>query len=277
MATALTHPHPLLHPAEPSLGWSDQLRSQAHAWRIAWDNRRYRPRSYIEHPAGCLEELSNQTQARIRRLQMRYAVAFEQHLNRQNALENYVYLDLMAQLFKPGRGQAAVRFESPTVLDIGSKNFYYARALSAIFQPRQMTGIELEGYRRYPDGHCRHDYATHYLQGLGNASYHVADVRGWQTPAEVVTCWYPFVHPGTLLNWGLPLSLFAPATFFRQLSQLVKPGGHLLMVNQGVEEWRMARQWLQPQGLSLQRQLIVDRPLLPRPAPPVLSWWQRSA
>lgn len=277
MATALTHPHPLQHPAEPSLGWPDRLRSQAHAWRIAWDNRRYRPRSYREIPAGWLEGLSAETQARIRRLQTRYHVAFEQHLNRPNALENYVYLDLMAQLFKLARGEAAISLEQPTLLDIGSKNFYYARALTAAFQPRKMAGLEIEGYRRYPDGYCRHDYATHYLDGLPGASYHVGDMRDWHGSAEVVTCWYPFVHPRTSLKWGLPLSQFDPATFFRQLGTLVEPGGYLLMVNQGVEEWQLARQWLSPRALSLQRHLVVDDPLLPRPARPVLSWWQRAA
>lgn len=277
MATALTPSHPLHSPAEPTLSWADQLRSRAHAWRIVWDNRRHRPRSYREIPAGWLEGLSAETQARIRQLQARYHVAFEQHLNRPNALENYVYLDLMAQLFKASQGQAEIRINASTLLDIGSKNFYYARALTAAFQPRKMAGIEIEGYRRYSDGYCRHDYAIHYLDGLRGASYHVADMRDWHGSAEVVSCWYPFVHPQTLLKWGLPLSQFDPATFFRQLGNLVEPGGHLLMVNQGVEEWQMARQWLSPRALSLQRYLVVDAPLLPRPASPVLSWWQRQA
>lgn len=268
---------PNQEPPIVTMGWSAALRSQVHAWRIARDERRYRPRGYREHPARELSGLNTEMLSRICWLKRRYPVAFEQHLDRTNALENYVYLDLMAQLFDCGARGAAAMARGGTLLDIGSKNFYYARALTAFFEPREMAGLEIEGYRRYPDGRCRHDYATHYLEGLGTASYHVGDMRDWTGRAEVVTCWYPFVHPKTVLKWGLPLSQFDPAGFFRQLAMLVEPGGHLMMVNQGLAEWQLAERWLQPQGLSLQRHLVVDAPLLPRPAPPVMSWWQRPA
>lgn len=256
----------------PRLG--QRLLSVLHALRIGLDDWRHRPRPYREVPAGWLEGLDAATQARIHALQARHHADFEQHLNRPNALENYVYLDLLDRLF------AAVpisgKLGSQTVLDVGSKNFYYARALWSVFRPRGLVGLEIEGHRRYSDGHCRRDYADYYVAGLPGARYLVGDLCRFAEQAELVSCWYPFVHQGTALHWGLPLSAFDPATFFRQLALRVRPGGHLLMVNQGREEWRLARQWLRPQGLSLQRHLIVKDPLLPRPAPPVISWWRRD-
>lgn len=253
------------------------LHSCFNAWRLAVDVRRRSPaRRYSEQAAGQLLGLSAEIGERIAALRGAYGVTFEQYLNRANALENYLYLDLLHQLKSRASGAPAWPAAGLQLLDVGCKNFYYLRALAAAFEPTRLRGIELEGHRRYRDGYSRSDYAAHYVANVPGASFEVADVRAWREPVDVVTCWYPFVSPQTVLAWGLPLSVFDPQAFFAQLARCVAAGGHLFMVNQGVAEWQLARQWLGTTSLVYEQHLVIEDPLLPRPAPPVISWWRQS-
>lgn len=249
-----------------------QLHSWFNRWRWAYDRRAsHKLKPYRETPAERLTGLPLSVSRRLSQLRSRYGVAFEKQLNADNALENYLYLDVLQAL----RGQSAVwPAAQGRVLDVGCKNFYYAAALAAAFRPAQLTGLELEGHRRYRDGHRRSDYAAFYTGQISGARYCVGDVCDWDEKADLVSCWYPFVFAQVALAWGLPLSAFAPQRFFAALAGAVAPGGLLLVVNQGLAEWQECARWLGEQRLRCVAQVVVA-PLLPRPAPPVASLWQR--
>ena len=249
-----------------------QLHSWLNAWRWAMDRRaRQQPKPYRETPAGQLTGLPLPVSRRLSQFRSHYGVAFEQQLNADNALENYVYLDVLHRLRQQSPCWPAVQGR---VLDVGCKNFYYAAALAAAFKPAQLTGLELEGHRRYRDGHRRSDYAAFYTGQLGSARYCVGDVCDWREQADLVSCWYPFVFAEVALAWGLPLSAFAPQRFFPALVGAMAPGGLLLVVNQGLAEWQQTAHWLGAQRLHCVARVAVAAPLLPRPAPPVASLWQ---
>jgi len=249
-----------------------QLHSWLNAWRWATDRRaRHQPRPYRETPAGALTGLTLPVSRRLSQLRSHYGVGFEQQLNADNALENYVYLDVLHRLRECS---AAWPAEQGRVLDVGCKNFYYAAALAAAFRPAQLMGLELEGHRRYRDGHRRSDYAAFYTGQISGARYCVGDICDWREKADLVSCWYPFVFAEVAVAWGLPLSAFAPQRFFPALANAVAPGGLLLVVNQGLAEWQACARWLGEQRLRCVAKVVVDKPLLPRPAPPVASLWQ---
>lgn len=224
-------------------------------------------------PAGSLAGLAPDTAECVARLRRRYGLRFESRLPRDAALENYVYLDLFDRL----RSALAERWPlGATVLDVGSKSFHYAAALHAVLQPSRLTGIEVEGYRLFANLHNRHDYAMAHIAGLTDTDYEVGDVRRWQRPVGVVSCCYPFVFAEVQRAWGLPRSLFDPAGQFRAMAAALKPGGWLLMVNQGEDEAEAAAGHARGAGLACSHRQCVTEPLLPRPAPPVLSAWQRA-
>jgi len=76
------------------------------------------------------------------------------------------------------------------------------------------------------------------------------------------------------LAWGLPLSAFAPQRFFPALAEALALGGLLLVVNQGLAEWQECARWLDAQHLHCVAKVVIENPLLSRPAPPVASLWQ---
>lgn len=254
-----------------ALPLSAHLHSWLNAWRWTADRRRHRPRAYCEIPAGVLSGLKLPVSRRLSVLRARYGVAFEQSLSADNALENYLYLDVLHRLRETG-GPWPRR--EGRLLDVGCKNFYYVQALAAAFAPATLTGLELEGHRRYRDGHARSDYAAFYTAQVKGARFCVGDLCTWREKADLVSCWYPFVFAETALAWGLPLSAFQPARFFTALADSVAPGGLLLVVNQGLAEWQACAERLRAQRLRCVAQVVVERPLLPRPAPPVASLWQ---
>ncbi|MGE0200524.1 MAG: class I SAM-dependent methyltransferase [Candidatus Melainabacteria bacterium] len=132
-------------------------------------------------------------------------------------------------------------------LDVGAKNWSYVQALDAFARVGlkapsvSLDGVEVDAYRRYTDGHCRLSYARAFCRHLPDARYVVADIRDWPGRAsgegyDVVTCFLPFVFVEPHLAWGLPGNLFSPQAFLSRVLSLLKPGGVLIITNQGEDE-----------------------------------------
>jgi SAM-dependent methyltransferase len=225
----------------------------------------------METPARVLCTENLEQAERIAALRRPYQVQFELSMTSQTSINNYEYLDLL------DRGWNATRMIRPSggvLFDIGCASFWYAAALQAFFQPDRMVGVDVEGHRLFRDGRTRIDYAAGYVSRLPNAEFRVADYTEIREPADIITCWFPFLTPATILAWRLPLTLLTPERLFRQVQHNLRPGGHFLMVNHGVKEWELAKDWCIAAGLCLAARWSDPGPLgRHRMEPPVLSWW----
>lgn len=126
------------------------------------------------------------------------------------------------------------------VIDVGSKNFFYAAVMSEYFKKMdsgvRLTGIELDGYRRYENWFTRAEYANHYIKDLPNTTYIVGDYLESKEKADVITMFLPFMTLEPLINWGLPKEKFVPLALMKHAWEQVESGGTILVVNQEKEE-----------------------------------------
>jgi hypothetical protein len=229
---------------------------------------------YVETPAHTLPDLNGREAARIAELQAKYQVCFEQRLNAKTSLGNYEYLDIL------DRGWPATRAlsEGGELVDVGCASFWYAAALHAFFKPRHLLGVDLEGYRRFRDGHTRIDYARGYVRDLPNAQFRVGDYADIDAPADVITAWFPFVTVGAILAWRLPSSFLRPERLFDAIRHNLTPHGLLIMINHGLAEAQLAGQLCIAAGLVRLGGGSEPGPFSGyRLQPPIMSCWCRTS
>ncbi|MEK6785008.1 MAG: hypothetical protein AABY61_05970 [Nitrospirota bacterium] len=258
------------HDTPPSYSIRQLLASRYHAFwyhlgeRFAWSRGAYR-----ERPVRRLSQLSGIQQARIASLQRRFRVGFERQAEQSTALKQYDYLEVLERTWSALGLPYSV---GGAVQDMGSSNFWYAAALHAFFQPSELVGVEVEGHRIYTNGYSRLDYAHGYIQNLPNTQFIVGDYAGYDHPADVVTAWYPFVTPGPVLAWRMPLSVLTPHALFSRVARNLTPHGLFVMVNQGRDEAAIAAAWCEKVGLVRYGSYEV-RTLLRSRRPAVVSCW----
>jgi SAM-dependent methyltransferase len=242
-------------------------------WYGVSERARWSRGAFRETPALQLPALPVEQSRRIAALRDRYQVRFESELGVQTSLNNYEYLDILDHAW-PAEGPS--RPQGMEVLcDVGCASFWYAAALEAFFRPRTLVGVDVEGYRLFKDGRTRSDYAAGYVSQRRNARFVVADYLTHDEPADLITAWFPFLTPGAILAWRLPLSLLRPERLIRQIHHNLKPGGSFLMVNHGPEEGQAARGLCVAAGLEPIWQESVSCPLSQgRMLPPVVSSWR---
>jgi hypothetical protein len=255
--------------------WLQRLRSLRHGFwygvseRLAWSRGAVR-----ETPARELVARSREQGERIAALRDRYQVQFEQRMNAATSTNNYEYLDML------DRGWDAMGMGRPVggvLCDIGCASFWYAATLQAFFRPDRLVGVELEGHRLFRDGHTRIDYASGYLAQLPRAQFVVGNYAAYREPADIITCWFPFLTPAAILAWRLPLSLLAPQELFQQVHHNLQPDGLFFMVNHGLQEATLAEECCTAASLRLAARWANPGPLSQhRMQPPVLTWWRRS-
>lgn len=260
----------------PTSGYSllQRLRSGYHAfWYRLGEGLEWSRGLYRERPVGQLTHLSGSQQARIAVLRRRFDVRFELHYAALTTLKNYDYLDILDQA-RTAWGQP--RPVGGVVHDVGSSNFWYARALHAFFLPAALTGVEVEGHRIYYNGYSRRDYAQGYVRNLPQTSFVIADYAQYQQPADTIMAWYPFVTPAPVLAWRMPLTFFAPLALFARIAMNLNPSGVFVMVNQGPEEADVAADHCRQAGLRFESACELRETLHRRRIPPVVSWWRRA-
>lgn len=199
--------------------------------------------------------------------------AFELSLARPTALANYDLAQRLLGLWAAA-GRAVPAGGDPVLHEVGCANFRTVAALHAFFRPRELVGIEIEGWRRYATLRSRHDHATAYAAQVPGARFAVADYADFGQPADVICAFFPFVTPAPVLAWRLPLSVLQPARLFGRIAANLRPGGVFVMANQGEDEAAVAAGHATAAGLVRCAQWLEARPLLPRPVPAVLSLWQ---
>lgn len=228
------------------LQWPERLEAVANQFFFAVRGQmRWRRRNYQE--GGAVLPNGEPHGGLIRRYQPAYA----DRLSPQTLDENLIWLELLDAV----RHKLDWRPQAPLqALDVGCKNFYYAPTLKAFWdsygQPVELKGIELDAYRVYRDGYSRADYAAWYAKGI--ATFEAGDALRHRGRYNAISLFYPFVLPGPLVKWGLPLRHYQPAKLLDHLVSLLEPGGVLLVVNQGHGEW------------TAQQRLYAERGLTPR-------------
>ncbi|NNM62680.1 MAG: hypothetical protein HKM03_10965 [Steroidobacteraceae bacterium] len=228
--------------------------------------------TYRERPCLALPPLDAAETAVIENLQTRYQTRFERDLSAPTSLRNYEYLDVLDRAFaQAGRSPPT----GGALCDIGCANFWYVRALHAFFRPSSLIGVEVEGYRRYRDGHTRFDYAAGYIEGLPNTRFEVADFRDFGEPADVITAWFPFVTSTAILAWRLPLSMLRPQALFGRVKRNLRADGWFVMINHGQQEASTAAELCDAAGLEQCFCAAIAGPLgTHRPRVPVVSGWR---
>jgi len=178
--------------------------------------------------------------------------------------ESFYYNAFLLELLKPAMTSIHQQWGSQQLnmmnwLDVGSRNFSYLPALTLMAQKFShqinITGIELDAYRRYSDGYYRWQYAEafqiivkYYLAANTQSSsfdsrYLVGDLLNFEEliPSlpqfDLVSYILPFVLPYALTRWGLPSKYLKPEQHLQKIAQLLKPNGQLIWVNLTEEEW----------------------------------------
>ncbi len=253
-----------------------RLRSLRHGFwygvseRVRWSRGLYR-----EEPAVELPQLAHEEAQRIAALQRRYQIRFELRLNAATSIRNYEYLDILDCAWRE-YGQSPPL--GLVVQDIGCASFWYAATLQTFYRPASLTGVEIEGHRLYRNGHTRRDYAAGYLVQMPEARFLIGDYAGLESPADLISAWFPFVTPATILAWRLPLRLLRPEAIFARAGANLRPGGRFLMVNHGPAEAAIAARICAGSGLKLEFRACPGSPLSRyRAEPPMLSCWRRRS
>jgi SAM-dependent methyltransferase len=248
------------------------LRSLRHRFSYGVsESLRWSRGTFREIAAGDLPVLPIEEAKRIAALQRRYQVRFERQLSAATSLRNYEYLEILDDAWT---NAGLARLETPALCDIGSASFWYAAALDAFFHPRQLTGVEVEGYRLFKDGRTRIDYARGYIESLANARFVISDYLAFDEPADLITAWFPFVTPAAILAWRLPLSLLCPERLFARIKRNLRAGGLFVMINHGVAEADAAARLCDAAKLGLIFSGSTAGVLSSyRDAPPVVSCW----
>ncbi len=255
--------------------WLQRLRSLRHRFWYGVSSRvRWSRGPHTETPARELPAFTLEQAKRIATLRNCYQVQFELRMNSATSRNNYEYLDILDRAWETS---GLARPSGCVVCDVGCASFWYAATLQAFFRPRELVGIEVEGYRLYKDGHTRIDYASGYVAALPNARFVVANYVSCRLPADVITLWFPFLTPAAILAWRLPLSLLSPASLFETIYHNLNPDGMLVMVNHGCAEADLAAKLCAAAGLRRLSGFAEPGVFSAhRGRPAVLSWWARQ-
>jgi hypothetical protein len=206
--------------------------------------------------ASALDGLPSADADRARALIERYRLGpLVERGRRRDVLENLFYLELIVS----GLDRADARLPaSVEAVDIGVSDWFYAPALLAALRwwrserPRALavSGVETDPGQRYADGHTRADWARWHTAGLDEARYVTDDARRWSRPVDVATLLFPFLFSRDSDDWGLPRRLFRPGDLLAVAWACLRPGGALLIANQGERERDEQRRLLERAGIA---------------------------
>lgn len=164
--------------------------------------------------------------------------ALKSNSTRQNYRENLYLLDILDK-YLASNLSATQPLSSSAILDIGCKNWSYAKAEYAFFkkycQNLQLDGIELDANRLYSNFFSRKEAAKFYTKGM-NTNYIEGDFLKHSGEYDFIIWILPFVVENPLIKWGLPLKYFQPEEMLKKAYDLLKEGGSMLILNQGEAE-----------------------------------------
>jgi len=130
--------------------------------------------------------------------------------------------------------------EKISVLDIGSKNWFYAEGEYKYFKSFcknfELDGIEIDAFRLYSNLYSRYEVAQYHIKNLENTNYIVGNLINLEKHYDYIIWFLPFVIPAPHILWGLPKRLFYPEKLLKHAYKLLNPDGQMLIINQGIYE-----------------------------------------
>lgn len=132
-----------------------------------------------------------------------------------------------------------------SVIDVGCSSWSYVGALAEFFPNAQLTGVEVDGWRRYWNLYRRMDQAQAYAQqvsGLQRKAQVLAlDFRHFKAGPKmgrtVFTFFFPFVSENPCLGWGLPSQYSDFVGLLQHSRQLVEGEAESIWVSAHQGEW----------------------------------------
>lgn len=236
---------------------------------LRWQRGGYRP------PTGPKEDLfshlSPEDRKRAEETALRLAESY--HLEGfarvsgpVNYRENLFYLHLLETALEQAQLQLPA---SLLAADIGPSHWFYVQALHACLRFWQcpegrevrLEGYEADAFRVYTDLRSRLDHAQGHMRGLPGVTYLPRAFEAQPERFDLVVMFFPFVFERDHLEWGLPGRMFVPRALLAAAWESLRPGGALLVANQGEEEHRVERENFTALGIPVDAALRID-PLL---------------
>lgn len=172
-----------------------------------------------------------------------------------NYRENLFYLEMLERALIPISNLP----KRVVAADIGSSHWFYVNALYSLLKWGQnpppggrqisLSGYEVDAYRVYANFHSRYDYAVAHMRNLEGVNYVHQHFTPQPATFEIVTLLFPFVFQSDHLAWGLPRNQFSPETLLADAWNSLKPGGVLVIVNQGEKEHKTQLEILASLGI----------------------------
>lgn len=184
-----------------------------------------------------LDEIRNNIDFYIRNLTCFSRKNFEETnpaLLERNYKENLYTQDVLDSFFEKKQN------EKLTILDIGSKNWFYAKGeynyFASFCSNFELDGIELDAYRLYSNLYSRYEVAKYHIKDLVNTTYIAGNLLDLNKKYDYIIWFLPFVVITPHTAWGLPQRLFYPEKLLKHAYNLLKDNGQMLIVNQGIIE-----------------------------------------
>lgn len=137
--------------------------------------------------------------------------------------------------------------ENMIAVDIGCSDWFYVHGLYSFFRwwrssngrNIKLYGYELDAYRLYSDLFSRYDHAISNIGDLHEVCFIDKEFIEQLGRFHFLCIFFPFVFYIDHLRWGLPPNKFNPQYFIQQCWNSIKPGGILVLVNQGEKEHKV--------------------------------------
>ncbi len=172
-----------------------------------------------------------------------------------NYLENLYTYDILGQCLNKHPSDTA------KILDIGSKNWFYAKGeyhfFKSFVQNPCLDGVEIDAFRLYSNLYSRYETAKFYTKNLKNTNYIAGDLLSINDTYDYIIWFLPFVTIEPLKYWGLPEKYFMPEKLLYHAFSLLKNGGQMLIVNQGEKEAAVQKQLFEKLNIKYTEKGIV--------------------
>ena len=188
----------------------------------------------------------------------------EDEINLRLQREFNDFLNLFSpEVFAPLLATADPQQAPLRVADVGARNFCFAPVIENFFRtlakshppaeniPIAIHGIEVDGYRRFKNGHTRADYGFYFAQKVQRGTFHVMDFLNFQKKLDCIFLLNPFVYRESVLHWGLPKTFLQPQKILAHCFDLLGPQGLLVLSSPTQEEWSLLVPMAQQAGFEL--------------------------